>query len=70
MSAGANGINFSHGAELTVEESEIYGMPGNEVYTRAPGGTLAIKNTVIRDNALLGFNIAGLVTATLDRCIY
>ena len=67
LSAGANGINFSQGAELTVEESEIYGMPSNGVYAHAPGGTLAIKNTVIRDNALLGVNITGLVTATLDR---
>lgn len=67
LSAGANGINFSQGAELTVEESEIYGMPSNGVYAHAPSATLAINNTVIRDNAQLGVDITGSVTATLDR---
>jgi hypothetical protein len=67
FSAGANGIHFVQGAEVTVEECEIYGMPANGVLAQAPGGKLSMKNTVVRDNAQMGVQIAGNVTATLAR---
>jgi hypothetical protein len=67
FSAGANGIHFMQGAEVTVEECEIYGMPANGVLAQAPGGKLTMKNTVVRDNAQMGVQIAGTVTATLAR---
>jgi hypothetical protein len=65
FSAGANGINLSQGAELTVEECEIYGMSGDGIFAHAPGSTLSVKNTVVRDNANSGIEISGTVTATL-----
>lgn len=65
FSAGANGINFIQGAEVTLEGCEIYGMPGNGVFAHAPGSALTIKNTFVRDNAQVGVQISGSVTATL-----
>jgi hypothetical protein len=65
FSGGANGINFVQGAEATVEECEIYGMPGHGIFAHASGAKLAVKNTVVRDNAQVGIEISGTVTATL-----
>lgn len=67
FNAGANGINFTQGAELTIEECEIYGMLTNGIFAHAAGSTLAIRNTVIRDNGQIGVDISGSVTATLSR---
>lgn len=67
FSAGTNGIDFSQGAELTVEECEIYGMGMNGVFAHAPGSKVTIKNTVVRDNAQIGVEVSGAVTATLAR---
>ena len=66
--SGVNGINFSAGGSLHVEDSVIYGMQnginigaGNEIY---------IKNTYIRNNSNIGVNIAGfggLVNAVIEK---
>jgi Right handed beta helix region len=65
--SGLNGIHFSSGGSLHVEDSVISGMQnginigaGNEIY---------IKNTYIRNNSNIGVNIAGagLVNAVIER---
>jgi hypothetical protein len=67
FAAGGSGVNFVQGAQLTVENCEIYGMPESGIYAHAPGGALAISDTVIRNNLQSGVNVVGPVNATLDR---
>jgi hypothetical protein len=66
FAAGVNGVNFTQGAGLTMEECEVYGMPGNGVNAQAAGGALNIKNSVIRNNAQYGVKVSGTMTATID----
>jgi hypothetical protein len=66
LSAGTNGINFSQGAGLTVEDCEIYGMPNFGLSLTAASSKVNIKRTVIRDSGSNGVDIQGTVTATLD----
>lgn len=67
---GDNGIVFSQGAELNVEDCEVSGMAADGIAASAVSGQVIIKNTVSRDNAGNGFSIAaasGSLRATLDR---
>ena len=59
------GIAFYQGASLLVEDCDI----SNLVYgikATAPGGNVAVRNTVLRDNTLYGFSAEGSVLASLD----
>jgi hypothetical protein len=67
LGSGINGILFSSGGSLHVEDSVIYGMQnginisaGNEIY---------IKNTYIRNNSNIGVYISGsaLVNAVIEK---
>lgn len=65
--SSANGIEFSQGAELNVEDCEISGMGGSGIYAHAPSSNIAVKNTVLRGNALHGFRAEGGVIVVIDR---
>jgi hypothetical protein len=64
FSGGASGVAFTQGASLTIEDCEIYGMGGAAINANAASGTVAVANSVIRNNASYGARIAGGVTAT------
>ena len=66
FSSGVDGVNFTQGAALTVEDCEIYGMGNAAISATAGGGVVTVKNSVIRDNAAYGLSVAGGVTATFD----
>lgn len=71
FNAGANGINFSNGTRLAVEDCEIYGIPQDAIHvTSATGSGLDIKNTTIHNVGGAGISIAGSasggVTAALE----
>jgi hypothetical protein len=66
--SGVNGINFSAGGSLHVEDSVIYGMQNG--INIAAGNEIYIKNTYIRNNSYIGVNIAGfggLVNAVIEK---
>src|SRR5262249_20621748 len=54
--SGVNGILFSSGASLHVEDSVIYGMQNG---INIGAGKIYIKNTYIRNNSNVGVYIAG-----------
>jgi hypothetical protein len=62
---GVNGVDFLHGAEVTVEDCEIYGMSNAAINASAPDGRLNVLRGVMRDNAAYGVSVLGSVTATL-----
>jgi len=54
---GNAGIDFSQGTRLTVENCEIANVGGSStagIFARAPGATVVVKNTLIRDTAYVG----------------
>jgi len=51
---GIDGIEFLHGAKLTIEDCEISNMLGDGISAVAPDSTVIIKNTVSRDNGYAG----------------
>jgi hypothetical protein len=51
------GIDFRQGTRLTVENCEIANVGGSStagIFARAPGATVVVKNTLIRDTAYVG----------------
>lgn len=67
LGGGLSGVNFAQGAELTVEDCEIYGMGNAAISASAANANVAVTNSVIRDNASYGLAVTGALTATLDR---
>ena len=65
LSLGVHGVEFAQGAEVTIEECEIAGMPLSGVFVSAANSAVTIKNTTIRDNDT-GVNVQGSTTALLD----
>jgi predicted outer membrane repeat protein len=63
--AGNNGIQFSQGAQLTVEDCEINGV-ATGISAAAPNGLLVVKRSTIRDTTAQGISLQGSVRATLD----
>jgi hypothetical protein len=64
---GVNGIFFSSGGSLHVEDSVIYGMQNG---INISAGEIYIKNTYIRNNSNIGVYIAGasaLVNAVIEK---
>ena len=60
-----NGIQFTQGSKLTVEDCEISGFPIAGIFVIAPNSNVVVRNTVMHENSG-GFGAIGLVTATLD----
>jgi hypothetical protein len=56
---GANGIVFSQGAILNVEDCQISNMAVDGIAASAVNSQVIVKNTVLRHNAGSGFSIAG-----------
>jgi hypothetical protein len=66
--AGNNGIQFNQGAQLTVENCEIFGL-ATGISGGAAGGLLTVKNSTIRDNTIQGMSLQGTVLATIDQSL-
>ena len=70
FSGGFNGINYSQGAQLTVEGCEIYNMPEDGIHVSASPGVLIVKDTTIHDGGGSGIFIVGSlpngITATIE----
>ena len=64
--SGLNGITLFDGAELTVEDCEIYGMSGRGIRGFASGAKITIRRSIIRDNAFRGVSFSGALTVTMD----
>jgi hypothetical protein len=63
---GLNGVDFTQGAQLDVENCEISNMLLSGISITAPGSTVNIRNTVLRGNGD-GFYASGAsIFATLD----
>ena len=63
---GLNGITLFDGAELTVEDCEIYGMSGRGIRAFASGAKITLRRSIVRDNAFRGVSFSGALTVTMD----
>lgn len=62
---GTVGIEFLQGTKLTIEDCEISNMTFDGIRLYAPGSTITVKNTVIRDIVNFGIDVgAGRLTVT------
>lgn len=66
FSAGGHGINFLQGTRVILEGCEIYGLPLNGINATAPGGTVSVIDSTIRQNGGAGVHLAGTVTGNLS----
>jgi hypothetical protein len=66
LSAGTNGINFTQGSELSVEDCQVYGLGTNGIAVTASGSAVAVKGSMIRNNAAYGIFAQGALTLTVD----
>jgi hypothetical protein len=64
--SGLNGVSLFDGANLTIEDCEIYGMSGRGIRAFAPGARITIRRSIVRDNAFRGISLSGALTATID----
>jgi hypothetical protein len=65
---GANGINMTSGASLTVENCLIANLQGSGIYVDDPA-SVRVTNTTVRGNASDGIRLQGGARATLTRAI-
>jgi hypothetical protein len=54
------------GANLTIEDCEIYGMSGRGIRAFASGAKITVRRSIVRDNAFRGISLSGALTATMD----
>jgi len=64
---GNNGINFVQGARLAIDGCTASAMSGHGIVATAANSVLTIADTVVRDNAQNGIQIAGTVQGTIVR---
>jgi hypothetical protein len=62
-----DGVYFSQGSQLTIEDCEISNMNGSGIHAIASNGTVRVKDTVLRNNQQSGFLASGsTVLAALE----
>jgi hypothetical protein len=66
LGTSANGIEFTQGHSLTVGGSEISNIAGNGIVVTAPGATLVVADTVIRNSGLSAIDVES-GSAAIDR---
>jgi hypothetical protein len=64
--SGLNGVSLFDGANLTIEDCEIYGMSGRGIRAFASGAKITVRRSIVRDNAFRGISLSGTLTATMD----
>jgi hypothetical protein len=64
--SGLNGVSLFDGANLTIEDCEIYGMSGRGIRAFASGAKITVRRSIVRDNAFRGISLSGALTATMD----
>jgi hypothetical protein len=52
--------------QLTIEDCEISNVGGSGIYAIATGGTVRVKDTVLRNNQQSGVHASGTIVAALD----
>lgn len=63
------GIRFTQGAQLTLEDTQVFGM-ATGILATAPNGLLAVVDSTIRDNTGQGLSLQGSLRATIDRTAF
>ncbi len=51
LTSSLNGLNFAQGAELNLTDCDIANMQGAAISATAPGGKVAVRNSVLRGSA-------------------
>jgi predicted outer membrane repeat protein len=65
LAGGSNtGINFVQGAQLTVEDTQVFGL-ANGIVATAPNAVLAVSGCTIRDNTF-GMVVQGTLRTAID----
>jgi hypothetical protein len=67
VGGGADGINMTVGAALTVEKCLIASLPGNGIYVSANAASVLVMDTAIRSNGGSGLVVANGARATVTR---
>jgi len=63
----SDGVYFGQGLQLTIEDCEISNVGGTGIHVLAAGGTVRVKDTVLRNNQQSGFLASGsTIVAALD----